>query len=547
MYKTINKKVISIVMLFLIILGAFVLRLYFFLQEGFITTDGYFYMMAGKNLVETGRYEIFGSPHLIFSPGYPILIGIADIFFNDLLFSARFVSFACGIITVYLMYLIGKKILNKKAGLFASFVTAINYYLITMSQETWSESSYIFFMLLILYVYIKIVEKYKTYLVFILGLLIGFLYLIRIEGIIFLLLPFFYFFNVKNYNKFFRSLIVVMFSFFLIAGPYINFLYQNTGVLSFSNKSDANIRAGLITNGKDFSSVNSEDILLYEKVGSNYNEKTNSIELPEKYKNNSLVGLFIQSPKYFLDRYLTALKSEFKILIIDYHLDSYFILLFIFIINKKEILRCFKRNIFLLIFPSIFLLIFPLYHIESRYMFQILIFIILLYSLIFAVPLKLDHLKQNKLKNIFKILPRVVSYMIVFIIIVQSLANLAISIFIEKPNYSIEHIEHKIAGQYIMDYKGYDPKESIIMSRKPFVSFYSGSENFLVPIPYTSVDNVIKFAKSRNVNYIIIDQRYVGMRDNYKELENLNNSFDNVELIFEDNSIKPIKVFKLNK
>ena len=89
--------------------------------------------------------------------------------------------------------------------------------------------------------------------------------------------------------------------------------------------------------------------------------------------------------------------------------------------------------------------------------------------------------------------------------------------------------------------------EGIIFLLLPFVSFYSGSEKFWVSIPYTSVDNVIKFAKSRNVNYIIIDQRYVGMRDNYEELENLNNSFDNVELIFEDNSIKPIKVFKLNK
>ena len=101
-------------------------------------------MMVGKNLLETGRYEIFGSPHLIFSSGYPILIGIADIFFNDLLFSARFVSFACGIISVYLIYLIGEKILNKKAGIFASFVVAINYYLITIFQITWSESSYIF-------------------------------------------------------------------------------------------------------------------------------------------------------------------------------------------------------------------------------------------------------------------------------------------------------------------------------------------------------------------------------------------------------------------
>ena len=544
MYRMTNKKNISVAMLFLIMVGAFVLRLYFFLQEGFITTDGYYYMMVGKNLLETGRYEIFGNPQLIFSPGYPILIGVANIFFDNLVFSARFISFICGIITVYLMYLICEKMLNKKAGLFASFVVAINYSLITASQETWSESSYIFFMLLILYIYIKIIEKYKAYLVFVLGLSIGFLYLIRTEGIIFLLLPFIYFFNVKDLNKFFRSLVIVMFSFFLITGSYINFLYQNTGVLSFSNKSDVNIMAGLITNGKDYGNVNSEDILLYEKVNSNYNEETNNIEIPEEYKNNSLAGLFMQDSKYFLNKYFTALKSEFKILIIDHQTSSFFVLLFIFFINRKIIIYHFKKNIFLLIFPLIFLLIFPLYHIESRYMLQILIFIILLCSLIFALPIKLDHLKQRKLKNIAISSSKVISYMVVFIIIVQSFANLVTGVFIEKPDYPVEH---KIVGQYITNYKDYDPKENIIMSRKPFVSFYSGSEKFWVTIPYTSVDNVIKFAKSRNVNYIIIDQRYVGMRDNYKELENLNNSFDSVELIFEDSSVKPIKVFKLIK
>ena len=544
MYKITNKKNISIAMFFLIMVGAFVLRLYFFLQEGFITTDGYYYMMAGKNLLETGKYEIFGIPQLIFSPGYPILIGIADILFNDLLFSARFVSLACGTTGVYLMYLIGKKMFNERAGLFASFLAAINYYLIIMSQKTWSESSYIFFMLLTLYIYIKIVEKYKTYLVFALGLSIGFLYLIRIEGIIFLLLPFIYFFNVKNYNRFFRSLIVVMFSFFLIAGPYVNFLYQNTGILSFSNKSDANIRAGLITNGKSFGNVSSEDILLYEKVNSNYNEETNSVEVPEEYKNNSLVGLFIQDPKYFLNKYFTALKSEFRILIIDYQASSFIILLFVFLINRKTIMYYLKRNIFLLIFPLIFLLVFPLYHIESRYMLQILVFIILLCSLIITVPLKLNHLKQNKLKDIAISSSKMIISMVVFIIIVQFFANLVISTFIQRPDYPIEH---RIAGQYLINYKDYNSKESVIMSRKPFVSFYSDSERFWVTIPYTSVDNVIKFAKSRNVNYIIIDQRYIGIRDNYERLKSLNDHSDDVELIFEDNFVKEIKVFKLIK
>lgn len=83
------------------------------------------------------------------------------------------------------------------------------------------------------------------------------------------------------------------------------------------------------------------------------------------------------------------------------------------------------------------------------------------------------------------------------------------------------------------------------MSRKPFVAFYAGSAKS-VAIPYTNVQNILEFAKANKVDYIVIDKRSVEIRDNYAELENLHEYSDKISLIFEDNSIYPIKVFKIS-
>jgi len=103
------KKHSHLIILLSILILAFFSRFYFFSQEGFVTTDGVQYLLSGKNLVETGKYEIFGSPQLIFPPGYSLAVGITDIFFNNLVFSARFVSFIAGFLSVYLFYLIVKE------------------------------------------------------------------------------------------------------------------------------------------------------------------------------------------------------------------------------------------------------------------------------------------------------------------------------------------------------------------------------------------------------------------------------------------------------
>jgi len=57
--------------------------------------------------------------------------------------------------------------------------------------------------------------------------------------------------------------------------------------------------------------------------------------------------------------------------------------------------------------------------------------------------------------------------------------------------------------------------------------------------------NILKFAKARNVSYIVIDERWLGIRGNYEEMANLDGYSKEVELFYEDDSVRSIRVFKV--
>lgn len=89
-----------------------------------IVMDSVAYARLGKNLIEGGRY-VFGDNYNmgIFSPPvYPAFIGSMNLVFNDLLFSAKIVSFISSVATIFLSYLVGKELYNKEAGLFAEVI-----------------------------------------------------------------------------------------------------------------------------------------------------------------------------------------------------------------------------------------------------------------------------------------------------------------------------------------------------------------------------------------------------------------------------------------
>ena len=539
------KKHSSAIILFLILVTAFFSRLYFFFRGEFITTDGVNYVLAGKNLIENGKYEVFGNPELIFPPGYPIFIGIVNYFFDNLLFSARFTSFIFGFLAVYLFYLVGKEIFNKTAGLFAAFFAATHYMFIVISVESWSESLYSFFVLLIVYIYLKLLDKNKIWMAILLGFTIGYAYLIRIEGIIFIILPFLFFIFKKKQlgtKKAIKSSLVVIFSFILIIVPYICFLYQHTGSLILTSKTNSNIMAGLVVNGKDFDTAKYEDVVFYEKVRANYNEEINNIEIPEEFDNLSISDLFLRDPAEFSKRYFVSLRSEIRILLFDLQVDILliFILVSLIFLFKKRKYK--QKAVILFIFPLAFLFIFPLFHIESRYLVQILIFLILLSSLGYSLRDKFTFLRYKGFILSSEMVFKVLKVFVIFAILAQFFVSMVYYSYFTEPSYSIEH---KIAGEFLKNSRGYNFKEDIIMSRKPFVSFYAKSKKGNVDVPWTTTENVIKFAKAQNVSYIIIDERYLGIRENYKELADLNSYSKEIELFYNDDSIKSIRIFEV--
>ena len=538
------KKHNSTIILFLILVTAFFSRLYFFFRGEFITTDGVNYAIAGKNLIENGKYEVFGNPELIFPPGYPIFIGIVNYFFDNLLFSARFTSFIFGFLAVYLFYLVGKEIFNKTAGLFAAFFAATHYMFIVISVESWSESLYSFFVLLIVYIYLKLSNQYKTWLAVMFGFVIGYTYLIKPEGIIFLAFPFLFFvFKRKELGikRAMQSFLVIVFSFILVIAPYIFFLHHHTGEISLTAKSTPNLIAGVIFDGKDFGKISRDDSILYERTFLNYDEKTNSVKLSKEFENISLKKYIFNDPACFLDRYIKGIWSEFIILVNIYSIDIFLVpisaLLLFFLATKK----LFKKIFILSFFPIGFLLIFPIFHIESRYILQAMIFIILLASIGCSlrpgsILLTVRSIKFN-IGSFFLALSLLVA-MLVFINFAGIMSHYLHSPF-NCP------IEHKVIGKYLKNNQAYSPKEDIIMSRKPFVSFYAESKKGGPTVPWITTENIIKFAKSQNVSYIIIDERYLGIRDNYEELANLDVYSKDVILFYENSSIKEIKIFKV--
>lgn len=565
------KKHSHLIILSVILFLAFFSRFYFFSQEGFVTTDGVSYLLSGKSLVETGKYEIFGSPQLLFPPGYSLVVGITDIFFNNLVFSARLVSFVAGFLAVYFFYLVGKELYNKKTGLFASFFAATLHLFILISQETWSESLHLLFVLITIYLYLKLIKNYKVSLAIILGLSIGITYLIRPEGIIFLLLAIIFIFQRPKKLKFkkaFAGSLTIILTFFIVATPYLYFLYQNTGKLCLTTKAKPNLIAGIILNGKDMSEMDRNDINFYEKTFSNYDEETNSIKLPEEFANISARGAISSNPNEFLKRYVKGFESEIKVLLKQYSFGIFLIPIFVLFIFLFKISRIFCRiplvvnryarslrgdgneriftkelskKIFTLsLFPIIFLLMFPAFHLESRYLLQVMIFIILLSSLGLSVKSK-AILKIKGFKFFNALFLKILKFMIVFLVSCNFIAIYVSSLY-SVPNCPLEH---KLAGEYIKSSSDYDPEKSVIMSRKPFVAFYAESEKKGVSVPYTSPENILRFAKTRNVSYIVIDERWLGIRDNYEEMANLDKYSDDIKLFYEDDSVKPIKVFKI--
>ncbi len=541
------KKNKNIILLGIVIIG-FLFRLYFFQTYPYISFDGTEYARLGKNLIERGVYA-FGSNNLdntgvIFPSGYPIFIGLMNLFFQDLFISGTVVSMLAGILSIYLIYLVAKELFGLEAGLFAAFSLAVCPPIADFSAKIMAESLFIFFILSAFLLFIKNIKSQSNFKSIFLGIAIGFIFLTKPEGAPFILLPLLYFYFARkngkeNLKKIIAGSLLSMIFLFAVISPYLIFLKNKTGEFAFSGKGGVNIATGEFLQGREYQDV----------PGSEYFQTFRALddENLEMGINKDFSQSFAQSIKKdslgFLNRYIKNLYIGFYDLGI-YILPSLLILPIIFAFKDR---KTYKRPE-ILAFSAISIIIFlilPLYQVRQRYLFAVIVFLIIFASSGYIVL-------QNTLKNLFcdnkKHFCRFFSKDSLEFISknIKALMIAAPLIIIFFPLVKDIHpvfIEHKKAGEFIKNNISGEYEKLNIMAIKSTVCFYANSS--CTGLPYAELDKIIEYSKKKKVDYIVIDERYTGFYPNYSELINLDKFRNGYKLVYENKIPAVIRVFEV--
>jgi len=511
------------------------------------------YSRLGKNLIEFGRYT-FGENYnmgVFFPPGYPVLIGLTNLVFDNLFFSAKLVSFVSSLISIWLAYCIAKELYNGEAGLFASLLFAVYPTILIISVEGYADAPFFCLLLLSIFIFMKTIKSRRLTSLIIIGICIGFTYLIRPEGLFLLLLPFlqiFGFFDerMKIEKRYIPRFLIILLIFIIIISPYALFVKNYTGKFNLSGKANISILLGKLSGDHNYHEIVNAPDNLYDRAAFRLTEDKTQLTGWNRYKNLSLREYIFEDFGEFLRRYQKNLLQEVYTLL---KLLSPIMLPLVFTFFYRDLFQNRIRLTFLVL-PFIYFLMYPMFIIIEKQTLLIVFFLLIFSSGGFSksrevVKNLLDYyyISDEKIRSP---LERGIKPVIILILILGSLSYLRYSKFQHFDPAHAKPIEHQRAGQYIKERLNPAYEELNIMGRKPYVSFYSDSR--FTMLPYAPLDDVIGFARLYKVDFIVVDERSLQMWDHYRELLNMDKLRSDVELFYEDMGSKyVIKVFRLKE
>ena len=184
-------------LLLLLITASFVLRLFLINQDisvilnKFLADDAYYYYALAKNIVNGhGIVFNYGIPTNGFHPLYVlILVPIFKLLYpygvNLPIYASLIILTLFSVGTSIFLYLIVSKFLNKEAGLLAAFIWLFNPYILFVSLMGLETPIQIFFISLLTYFIVTKGSEthFSTHESVIIGLLIGIIFLSRMDGV----------------------------------------------------------------------------------------------------------------------------------------------------------------------------------------------------------------------------------------------------------------------------------------------------------------------------------------------------------------------------
>jgi hypothetical protein len=536
------------VILILILFIGLLIRVHLFRIDVFHENDVVHYSHLGKNLIESGNYSYGENFNMgvFMPPGYPIFVGLMQLFIHDLSSATKLVSLIFSVITIFLFFLIGKEIYNKDAGLFAAFAYAVHPLILDLSIFGLPDALYLCLQFLSIYVFIVSIRKDHLFMYVGLGMLFALTYLTKPDGLLLLLLPFLHLFGFwgdkHNINKRQLLKIFLMISIFILCiSPYLIFLKSNTGQFSVTGKVQVNLMIAEEGGGVEFHQLVGVSGGPYERVAYALNDSKDQVKGFDSKVQFSLVNYVLRNPFFHLSRYIRNILHEVKVL---FKLLAPILLTLFFTFFYKDLFKIKTRLIFLLL-PVLFSAIYPFFYVIERHMSVIVSHTILFSSVGFTISdkalLSLFDFYEVRKNKITSLLGKYIKYIILAIMVLSSILYIAFSEH-GKREIPTEHIK---AGYFLKDTVSSEYEKLNVMALRPFVSFYSDSR--FTMLPYANSRDVIDFAKSYNADYIVIEERFMNGWEVFDELIEMDKYSDEVELAYKDNTDKLIKLFRIKE
>lgn len=495
MNQLLSSEKLLIIFLFFLSLAVKLLFLYKFsysiaMDEG----DAISYFAIAKSISQALSLGNLSTHH---TPFYPILLAFISIFTDDIELGGRLVSIIMGALLVFPAYLTCRELYGKKIAILSTLLIIFLWDFVLFSIKPLTQATYITILMTSIYIAVILTKKHSIILSLLLGLTLGALYLTRPEG--FIVFPYIAviigittgkdkYIAIKS--KFILIAVMIV-GFSIMAVPYINYLHEQLDIWVISGKTAA------MAHGEDgLYKLLPDGETVGQKVGGavKLSEAIPKLgELLPFYWGN-VVEFSKIVPKSIPAIYLPLILLGFFISLNFFAKDKCTKKLYIF--QLSILLGCVVAVLPVFLFEvavfSAFIL--PIF---------LLMTILLPQGLIYVENIVISIVNKAGIKGGEML--RKWSFL-TFAVVVYFSSSSVLGGYnrMMAPWYNYEMAGQafifKETGEWL---KTNTPKKSTVMTRWTQVTFYADRK--LVALPSGEVGDVIEYAKSNKVDFIVID------------------------------------------
>ncbi|MBM4277109.1 MAG: glycosyltransferase family 39 protein [Deltaproteobacteria bacterium] len=455
----------------ILLLASLLLSIYLFFRTYVVSLDGAFqYIPIAKDFV-SGLYGKALSHNQ--QPFYSFIIAFVYTWIGDFELAGKLISTLFGILLIFPVYFLGKRIFDQKIAFLSTLFLAIHPYIRRFSADVLKEATYLFFLAGGLWFAWRTIQGERRYPYLFIPLLSVLAYLVRPDGVGILIVVFLYILFFKRFNTpgdRWKVIFLLVLSSFLFFLPYLLHLRETTGVWTLSRAKTIAWFLGLSGSAGEISLID-RVLFTLQKLNAEIFSRYHSL-----YIFLLVVGLWKRRSSLFKG------GEGFLLLFCILH----YVVLFLLVLNITE---WGERGTN------------PAVYFSGRHVLPLVLFSIYWVGEGFVV---IHHWVCNKIVSsrlFLKVWSKKES-MIVWTILFVLIFSVILPKTLKPQRY--ERLPEKWAGNWIKNQIG---KGQILFTTIPRVAYYADGSFERIVLDKERIEKVMGLMRERNILYLVIRER----------------------------------------